>query len=109
MCIRDSSFERAWRRVGVALDSGGFTVDDRDRAAGDFFVRYVDSDTGAKREDPGFFERLFGAKNLGQAPSYKLHLSQTGSNTEITVFDANGQRDKSVTVQRMLAVLADKI
>jgi len=52
---------------------------------------------------------LFGAKNLGQAPSYKLHLSQTGSNTEITVFDANGQRDKSVTVQRMLAVLADKI
>lgn len=103
------SFERAWRRVGVALDSGGFTVDDRDRAAGDFFVRYVDSDTGVKREDPGFFERLFGAKALGQAPSYKLHLSQTGSKTEITVFDANGQRDKSATVQRMLAVLADKI
>ena len=103
------SFERAWRRVGVALDSGGFTVDDRDRSTGDYFVRYVDSDTGAKREEPGFFDRLFGAKNPGKAPSYRLHLSQGGSTTEVTVLDANGKRDTSSTVQRMIAVLADKI
>jgi len=55
-------FEMSWRRVGLALDSGNFAVDDRDRSAGDFFVRYVDTDTGASREEPSFFAKLFGAK-----------------------------------------------
>ena len=35
-------FDRAWRRVGLALDRVGFTVEDRDRSQGLFFVRYVD-------------------------------------------------------------------
>lgn len=102
-------FDRAWRRVGVALDSGGFAVDDRDRSAGDFYVRYVDTDTGAKREEPGFFSRLFGAKDPAKAPTYRLHLAQKGNNTEVTVLDANGQRDTSETAQRMLDVLAGKL
>src|SRR3546814_615061 len=43
-------FDRAWRRVGIALDSAGFSVDDRDRSAGDYFIRYLDTDTGEKIE-----------------------------------------------------------
>src|SRR3546814_13596308 len=35
-------FDRAWRRVGVAIDSASFAVDDRDRSAGDYFIRYLD-------------------------------------------------------------------
>ncbi len=102
-------FDRAWRRVGVALDSGGFAVDDRDRSAGDFYVRYVDTDTGAKREEPGFFSRLFGAKDPAKAPTYRLHLTQKGNETEVTVLDADGKRDTSSTAQRMLDVLAGKL
>lgn len=102
-------FDRAWRRVGVALDSGGFAVDDRDRAAGDFYVRYVDTDTGAKREEPGFFSRLFGAKDPAKAPTYRLHLTQKGNETEVTVLDADGKRDTTSTAQRMLDVLAGKL
>jgi len=105
----DESFERAWRRVGVALDSGGFAVDDRDRTAGDFYVRYVDTDTGAKREETNFFTRLFGAKDPAKAPTYRLHLTQQGTQTEVAVFDANGQRDTSPTAQRILAVLSGKM
>ncbi len=103
------SFDRAWRRVGVALDSGGFAVDDRDRAAGDFYVRYVDTDTGAKREEPGFFSRLFGGKDPAKAPTYRLHLTQQGAQTEVTVFDADGKRDTSSTAQRILSVLSGKL
>ena len=33
------SFDRAWRRVGLALDRVGFTVEDRDRSKGLYFVR----------------------------------------------------------------------
>ncbi len=103
------SFDRAWRRVSVALDSGGFTVDDRDRSAGDFFVRYVDADTGVKREDPGLLSRLFGAKGPPPAQQFRLHLTNQGNQTEVTVFDANGKRDTSPTAQRILSVLADKL
>jgi outer membrane protein assembly factor BamC len=37
----DEGFDSAWRRVGLALDRTGFTVEDRDRKQGIYFVRYV--------------------------------------------------------------------
>jgi outer membrane protein assembly factor BamC len=84
-------------------------VDDRDRSTGEYYVRYVDTDTGMKREDPHFFARLFGAKNAPKAPTYRIRLVASGTQTEVTVLDANGARDTSPTAQRLLSVLADKI
>jgi outer membrane protein assembly factor BamC len=52
----DEGFDRAWRRVGLALDRVGFTVEDRDRVQGMYFVRYVDPDAAEK---DGFFSKLF--------------------------------------------------
>ena len=54
----DDGFDRAWRRVGVALDRSGFTVEDRDRTQGVYFVRYVDPKF-AGRDEPNFFMRFF--------------------------------------------------
>jgi outer membrane protein assembly factor BamC len=51
-------FDRAWRQVGLALDRSGFTVEDRDRSAGTFFVRYVDPQADASTK--GLFSRVFG-------------------------------------------------
>ncbi|MET0267164.1 MAG: outer membrane protein assembly factor BamC, partial [Duganella sp.] len=51
----DEGFDRAWRRVGLALDRAGFTVEDRDRTTGTYFVRYIDDTTESK----GFFSKLF--------------------------------------------------
>jgi len=102
-------FDRAWRRVGVALDAGGFAVDDRDRAAGDYFVRYVDTDTGLQNEQQGFLSRLFTGDRRTQAPQYRIHLAEQGAQTLITVLDANGARDNSATAQRLLSVLKDKM
>ncbi|MCW0206450.1 outer membrane protein assembly factor BamC [Achromobacter veterisilvae] len=107
--IVGESFDRAWRRVGVALDGGGFAVDDRDRSAGDYFVRYVDTDTGEKIEQPGFFSRMFSGDKKAEAPQYRIHLASTGDQTEVTVLDANGARDNSATAQRLLSVLKDKM
>lgn len=107
--VINENFDRAWRRVGVALDSGGFAVDDRDRSAGEYYVRYVDVDTGMKREEPHFFARLFGAKDAPKAPTYRIRVASVGTQTEVTVLDDKGVRDTSATAQRLLAVLADKI
>ena len=51
----DDGLDRAWRRVGIALDRSGFTVEDRDRAAraeaelANFRTR-VERDRAANRE-----------------------------------------------------------
>ena len=37
-------FDRAWRRVGLALDIIGFVIEDKDRSNGLYFVKYVDVD-----------------------------------------------------------------
>jgi outer membrane protein assembly factor BamC len=105
----DESFEMSWRRVGLALDSGNFAVDDRDRSAGDFFVRYVDTDTGLIREEPSIFGRLFGAKDPEPAPQYRLHLQGEGDRTIVSVFKGDGQPDTSETAKRILSVLAERM
>jgi outer membrane protein assembly factor BamC len=105
----DESFEKSWRRVGLALDSGNFAVDDRDRSAGDFFVRYVDTDTGLKREEPSFFGRLLGAKDPEPAQQYRVHLQGEGDRTIVSVFRGDGQPDTSDTAKRMLSVLAERL
>ncbi|MDH1523735.1 MULTISPECIES: outer membrane protein assembly factor BamC [Achromobacter] len=107
--IVSESFDRAWRRVGVALDGGGFAVDDRDRSSGDYFVRYVDTDTGEKMEQPGFFSRLFSGDKKAQAAQYRIHLVGNGEQTTVSVLDANGAPDSSPTAQRLLSVLKDKM
>jgi len=102
-------FEMSWRRVGLALDSGNFAVDDRDRSTGDFFVRYVDTDTGASREEPSLFARLFGAKEPEPAQQYRVHLEPAGDRTVVSVFAGDGQPDRSETARRMLSVLAERL
>ena len=84
-------------------------MDDRDRSTGEYYVRYVDTDTGMKRDEPHFFARLFGAKDAPKAPTYRIRLTSVGTQTEVTVLDDKGVRDTSATAQRLLAVLADKI
>ncbi len=109
LLVVNESFDRAWRRVGVALDGGGFAVDDRDRSAGDYFVRYFDTDTGEKIDQPGFFSRMFSGDKKAEAPQYRIHLTASGEQTNVTVLDAKGERDSSATAQRLLSVLKDKM
>lgn len=105
----DEPFEQAWRRVGLALDSGNFAVDDRNRSTGDFYVRYVDTDTGRKIEDPGLFSRLFGAKSQPAATQYRLNLKSEGNRTVVRVYDEQGVEQNNETTTRMLTVLAERL
>ena len=58
--LLEEPFDRAWRRVGLALDRVGFTVEDRDRSLGLYFVRYVDPglDSKKKDDDKGFMSKM---------------------------------------------------
>ena len=100
--------ERTWRRVGLALDRSGFTVEDRDRGQALYFVRFADPKT-AGQEAPNFFARMFGAKDPVQLGRFRLSLKAEGSGTVVLVQDAQGQADNSANAKRIATVLAEEL
>jgi outer membrane protein assembly factor BamC len=108
----DESFDRAWRRVGLTLDRSGFTVEDRDRAGGLYFVRYVDPKDAATAE-PGFFGKLFsfGRADPAKAPGrYRIAVkADGGERTSVSVQNAQGGPENSAVGQRIVALLVDDL
>ena len=107
----DDNLDRAWRRVGIALDRSGFTVEDRDRAAGLYFVRYVDPKTAGQDATTGFFAKLFGGSSdtSGAALKYQVSLKSEGSKTIVSVLNAQGAPDAGENSQRIVTLLADEL
>ncbi len=105
----DENFDRAWRRVGLALDRSGFTVEDRDRAAGLYYVRYVDPKFAGK-EDPNFFQRLFSSGNNDGAPvKYRVLLKGAGDKTVISVQTSQGTPETGDAGKRIVSVLLNEM
>jgi outer membrane protein assembly factor BamC len=105
----NDALDRAWRRTGVALDRTGFTVEDRDRTQGVYFVRYVASSMTADKE-PGFFARMFSSKKEEAALSrYRIALTEKGGVSLLRVLDTNGQPETSVNAERILKLLANEL
>ena len=105
----NEDFDRAWRRVGLSLDRTGFTVEDRDRAAGTYFVRYVPYETG-KQEQPGFLGRLFGKKTPeAKAVRYRVVVQSQGASSVVGVLTESGQPANATDRDRILKVLAEDL
>lgn len=103
----DEPFDRAWRRVGVAIDRLGFSVDDRDRAKGLLFVRYRDPSVAISTK--GFFGRLFAGDEPDPAQVYQLRLTSQGERSVLQVLDSKGQPVKDANARKMLAVLFERL
>jgi outer membrane protein assembly factor BamC len=102
-------FDRAWRRVGLALDRVGFTVEDRDRQKGLYFVRYADP--AKAKDERGFFARMFSlgsGANL-KAEQYRVQVSQAGTASQVSVLNKDGAAEASQTASRILALLHEQL
>ena len=107
----EDTFDRAWRRVGLALDRVGFTVEDRDRTKGLYFVRYADPDAGAKKSD-GFLGRMtdFLRKTPEKsAEQYQVLVRDARTATQIAVLSKTGVAENSATTQRILRLLHEQL
>ncbi len=105
----DDGFDRAWRRVGLSLDRTGFTVEDRDRTQGIYFVRYVPAQA-IDAAKPGFFSRLFSGSTPEATPAkYRVVVRSSGNSTTVSVLDAQGQSDKSANAQNILQLIANDL
>jgi outer membrane protein assembly factor BamC len=104
------NFDRAWRRVGLALDRVGFTVEDRDRNQGVYFVRYVDPNADAK-DKPGLFSRIFTSSEdrTKQAAQYRIAVRSQANITRVTVLDRNGTAVTTDVGGRILALVNDQL
>ncbi|HKQ30853.1 MAG TPA: outer membrane protein assembly factor BamC, partial [Burkholderiales bacterium] len=81
MLSLEDSLDRAWRRVGLSLDRVGFTVEDRDRSKGIYYVRYLDPEK--QSADPGWFSRLFGADAKKSEERYQIRVQSAGDRTQV--------------------------
>ena len=105
--LRDD-FDRAWRRVGLTLDRTGFTVEDRDRAKGVYYVRYVDPTV--EKKEPGFFGKLFGGSSAPLPTSqYQVLVHSQGASSLVTVQSSQGAAVPERDAQRIIKVLADDL
>jgi len=106
LTVQDS-MDRAWRRMGLALDRSGFTVEDRDRSKGIYFVRYVPV---AKAEESGFFSRIFSSKSSTQSLTrYQVQLREEGNTTLVRVLSQSGQAETSDSAEKILKLLATEL
>ncbi len=110
-------FDRAWRRVGLALDRVGFTVEDRDRSKGLYFVRYIDPETDVKTTDDkqGFFGKMvgglkfWGGSTVKKNEQYQIIVKDIDTGTEVNVLTKEGRQEQSATSDRILTLLYDQL
>ena len=104
----DENFEHAWRRVGLALDRVGFTVEDRDRTQGLYFVRYVDEAKDAASK--GFFSRLFNwSDDSAKATKYRILVKENGDVTRVTIQNGDGKPEISDAGNKILGLLNEQL
>ncbi|HUR90823.1 MAG TPA: outer membrane protein assembly factor BamC [Ramlibacter sp.] len=99
----DDAFDRAWRRVGLALDRTGFTVEDRDRSAGTYFVRYVEP-TG-ERKSGGLLSKFFSTEEASNPVKYRISLKSQGDKTVVSVLNSSGAAETSTVAQKIVGLL----
>ncbi|MES2990467.1 MAG: outer membrane protein assembly factor BamC [Pseudomonadota bacterium] len=107
----DDGFDRAWRRVGVALDRSGFTVEDRDRTQGVYFVRYVDPKFAGK-EEPSLLSKIFSfgkKEEIGNPTRYRVVVKSEGERSTVTVLNTQGGPENGDAGKRITALLLDDL
>jgi outer membrane protein assembly factor BamC len=108
----NEQFDRAWRRVGLALDRVGFTVEDRDRSKGLYFVRYIDPEVDNKSADnKGWLSKLkfWGNSDKTKPEQYRILVKGAEEGAVVNVLNKEGARDRSETAGRILSLLYEQL
>ena len=110
----EEPFDRAWRRVGLALYRVGFTVEDRDLTQGIYFVRYVDPEVDlSKKQKTGFIDRLMFWKDSTpdalKNAQFRILVKAQGEASMVTVLTREGGLDQSETSNKIVGLLLNQL
>ena len=102
-------FDRAWRRVGLALDRVGFTVEDRDRSKGIYFVRYVDPTVD--NQSKGFLSKLafWRSDEPAKAAQYQVVVKASNDTSSVQVLNKQGAPETTGASKKILGLLYDQL
>jgi outer membrane protein assembly factor BamC len=108
------TFDRSWRRVGLALDRSGFAVEDRDRSKGLYYVQYMPEEQSkdGKQTSSGFFSKWFG----GDKPAvvqpkgrYRIVLQTLNGQTFVRAQMADGGLMAPDITEKILTILENEL
>jgi len=117
----DDDFDRAWRRVGLALDRSGFAVEDRDRTQGIYYVSYTDAAQAPTKQEPSGLSKLLtlggllgdgdkkDAKDPKAATRYRVQVKSEGGRSKVTVQTAEGKAPSDEVASRLAKLLVDDL
>jgi outer membrane protein assembly factor BamC len=104
----DEGFDRTWRRVGLALDRAGFTVEDRDRVQGVYYVRFVSDATDTR----GWFSRMFNfsSDKDKEAQRYRISVrSDSVNTTQVSVWTNQNTPEDTPVGEKILTLLHEQL
>lgn len=114
--VVNEAFDRAWRRVGLSLDRVGFTVEDRNRIDGIYFVRYINPDTDKVKagDDDGLLSGLMFWRSKddanARAAKYRIQVKETGVNTSVvSVLNENDSPVPKAVADSILKLLHEQL
>lgn len=102
-------FPRTWRRTGHALDRVGFTVEDRDRTKGLYYVRYIDP--FKDNEQKGILDKIKfwdGDDQPGEG-EYRIKVETHKDVSRVLVLDQKGEVEHSGTARRIITLLHEQL
>jgi outer membrane protein assembly factor BamC len=106
----EDDIEHSFRRVGIALDRGGFTIEDRSREKHQYAVRYLDPDYEAsEKEKRGWWDRIFNSDAKIPEQKFQIAMAANGPVTVVEVNDKDGRPDNGATAQRILDQLMEDL
>lgn len=85
--VVNDAFDRSWRRVGLAIERAGLSVEDKDRARGIYFLR------PAKVERDWLDKLQFWKSGEDNNTRYRVNIRDGGAACEVTVTDQDGTSD----------------
>ncbi len=107
----NESFLQGWRRVGLALDRAGFTVEDRDRSTGRYLVRY-DPTAEAERQRRGFFSRLAFWREREpelEPGNYAYQVRSDAGRTRVTIATEDDEPVPDALAERLLGLMEEQL
>lgn len=82
--IIQDTFDKSWRRAGLAIEKSGFTIEDKDRTKGIYLLRPV-------KVERGLLDKLqFWKDSVDENARYRLTVKDGGAACEVAAASADG-------------------
>lgn len=86
LIVVNDTFDRTWRRIGLAIEGAGLAVEDKDRARGVYFLHPA-------KAEKGWMDSLKFWQDDQADRRYRVNVKDGGASCEVTVTDQEGVSD----------------